>query len=468
MVRITLVNPQIAVTSWTPPLGTLDSTIRLGLAHLSACLKKEGHEVKLIDLRLLRGWGDYDRLVRKQNPEFLGVTMHTCEFYIAVECCRRAKALDSNITTVVGGIHPTMFPDRCLKTGVVDFVLKGEGEISFPKLIKNPDKFPPSFWGETPDLDLLPFPDRDLWSDYTKRIRIPLFPTFQPPMIEMLTKRGCPWHCRFCCGPGEQNLYTVERGGVRIPSIRQRSVANVIEELTQLFNRYKFKSIVFHDDQFVIDPRWAEDFCQSMHDYGFVEKCVKWWAASRADIIVRYPELFIKMKNAGLKMLSVGFESFSDRILKRINKGTTVKQNWEAVKILRRLGIQIYGNFMFGIPYLDGKWYPEDDIKTAKAICRINPEEVSCSSFSPIPGSYLYDFCARNDLILPSATTGLRYPSEPKIKGVDYKFLNDLLSSLSPKRSFTNSAIKVFKNKVFEKIGIYNFVLRQYVKLTKK
>ena len=57
--------------------------------------KEEGHKVELIDLRLLRGWKDYDTLLKKQRPEFLGVTMHTSEFDIAVECCRRAKNFDS-------------------------------------------------------------------------------------------------------------------------------------------------------------------------------------------------------------------------------------------------------------------------------------------------------------------------------------------------------------------------------------
>jgi hypothetical protein len=93
MAKTTLVNPQIAAGSWNAPLGGLDSTsIRLGLAYLSACLKKEGQEVGLIDLRLLKGWKEYDKLLKKQHPEFLGVTAHTCEFHIAIECCRRLRA----------------------------------------------------------------------------------------------------------------------------------------------------------------------------------------------------------------------------------------------------------------------------------------------------------------------------------------------------------------------------------------
>jgi anaerobic magnesium-protoporphyrin IX monomethyl ester cyclase len=456
--RITLVNPQITVTSWNPPLGSLDTTcIRLGLAYLSASLKNEGHKVELIDLRLLKGWKDYDTLLKKQRPEFLGVTMHTSEFDTAVECCRRAKTFDSSITTITGGIHPTMFPSQILKTGVVDYVLRGEGEISFPKFIKNPKNFAPSFWGETPDLNLLPLPDRDLWSDYAKRVQFPLFPTFSPPSIDILTKRGCPWQCGFCCGPGEQNLYTTESSkGARIPSIRQRNVPNVMKELTSLYNRYKFKSIVFHDDQFVIQPKWVEEFCQSMHNYGFVENGVNWWAASRADIIVKYPELFKQMKEAGLTILSVGFESFSNEMLRWINKGITAEQSWEAVTILRKLGIQIYGNFIFGIPYSDGKWYPAYDVELAKAISQIKPEIISTSFFTPMPGSTLYEFCVKNDLILSSTSKklGLRLSNEGKIKGVDYKFLNKLLSSFLPKQPFF-----VRPAKTLQKTRFYTMIL---------
>jgi len=463
MCRVTLVNPQIAMASWNSPFGTMDSTsIRLGLAYLSACLKEAGHEVKLIDLRLLRGWKDYAQLLKNQRPEFLGVTMNTCEFEFAIECCRRAKALDPGLRTVIGGIHPTMCPEKCLETKVVDFVIRGEGEISFPKLVENPKNFPSSFWGETPNLDVIPFPDRNLWSDYEKRIQFPFFQTFLPPMIEILTKRGCPWQCRFCCGPGEQNLYTIEKNGIRVPSIRTRSVENVMEELAQLYKRYRFKSIVFHDDQFVIQPKWVEKFCQAMHDYGFVKKAIKWWAASRANIIVKYPELFRQMKEAGLKMLSVGFESFSERMLRWMNKGTTVEQNWEAVRILRKLGLQIYGNFMFGILYSDGKWHSEDDIQTAKAILKIKPEMISSSFFTPIPGSYFYRFCEENDLVhLPFPTSlGLRNPNEAKIKGIDYVFLNKLLNVIYPKNSFSSCV-----NKVFHKLDSWTVVSTSFLRL---
>ena len=444
----------MATTSWAAPFNNPSAiSMRFSLAYLSACLKAAGHEVNLIDTRLLTGWNEYIQSVKKQAPEFLGVTMHTCEFKVGIECCYYAKKVDQKIKTCVGGIHPTMFPNQILATKVVDYVLRGEGEISFPEFVENPDKFPFSFWGKTPDLDAIPFPDRELWPDYKKRIQIAFMIGLTPPMVEMITGRGCPYQCRFCCGPGEQNLYTTEKDGTRVPYIRQRSVKNVMEELSQLYAQYKFKSIVFHDDQFLLNPKWVQDFCKAMHEYGFVEKGIGWLAASRANLIVKYENIFKEMKNAGLKTVSVGYESFSERMLKWLNKGTTVAENWKATEIIKNLGIAIYGNFIFGIPYSDGNWYREDDIKNAKAIARIKPGFCAYSFFTPVPGSSLYRFCIDKNLFLSHKTKllGSRNPDEAKIRGVDYKYLNQLISSVTDqKRSFslqlTNIIKKLFKN----------------------
>ena len=465
MSRVTLVNPQVSIVGWNASMGSLDNGIRMGLAYLSSALKADGHDVKLIDLRTLKGWEEYDAMVSSQSPDVLGVTMHTVEYNTAIECCRRAKKVNPKIVTIVGGIHPTIAPDECLDTGVVDHVMKGEGEITFPKFVRTPNDFPPSFWGESPDLDKIPFPDRELWPDHEKRTQFSFFNTFKrpflPPTIEMITGRGCPYPCRFCCGPGEQNLYSIEFNGKRVPHIRQRSVENVMKELTELYDKYKFRSIVFHDDQFVINTDRAAEFCEAMHSYGFVEKGVKFWAASRADIIRSNPELFAKLKDAGLNMLSVGFESFSDRMLEWIKKGTTVEDNFEAVKILRKIGIQIYGNFIFGIPYSDGKWYKEDDMKNADAIRTIKPDITSYSFFTPVPGSDLYEFCKERGLIIESSSLGSRSPNEGKIKGVDYEYLNKLTASVIPKRG----PLKTVPIAIIRKLGLYNTALSVLTRL---
>lgn len=281
-----------------------------------------------------------------------------------------------------------MFPEEFLKTGFVDYVLRGEGEISFPKLVEDTSKFPPVFWGETPDLDAIPFEDRTLWPDYEKRIQFSRWglPT---PIVDMLASRGCPGQCKFCCGPGEQNLYTIQReNGSRGFKFRARSVENIMNELVQFYDKYHFKSIVFSDDLFIINPKWVDEFCQAMKDYGFVKSGIKWWATARADIMCRFEWCIEEMKEAGLEMISIGFESFSDRMLEWMNKGVTSEENWEAVRICRRLKIKIFGNF------------------------------------KPISGSQFYDWCMENELIIDSSFTALE--GSRVVKGVNYEFLEQM------------------------------------------
>jgi radical SAM superfamily enzyme YgiQ (UPF0313 family) len=362
----------------------------------------------------------------------VGVTAHTCEHDIAVRSCELAKKVSRDILTMVGGIQATMFPNAFVETGSVDYALKGEGEISFPKWVESPHSFPAIFQGELPDLDQLPFADRTLWEDYGSRIQYPCFGRFLPvPIVDIVAQRGCPWQCKFCCGPGEQNLYVKTVGGRVFPAVRSRGVKGVMEELSDLYDRYRFKGIVFHDDQFIIRPKWAEEFSAAMHEWGFVARKVKFWCAIRADMVIRYERVVRELRGAGLEILSIGFESFSDRMLKWMNKGTTRAQNIEAARIAKSLGIKLYGNVILGMPYEDGKWHVEDDLESLAALDGIvKPEICAMSFFTPIPGSLFYDWCAANGLMVSDAfaLTGQRGVGTARLRGVDYDFLDGLLA----------------------------------------
>ncbi|MFW9973006.1 MAG: B12-binding domain-containing radical SAM protein, partial [Candidatus Odinarchaeota archaeon] len=273
---------------------------------------------------------------------------------------------------------------------------------------------------------------RTLWLDYARRIKYSWW-GLPVPIVDMLTQRGCPWRCKFCCGPGEQNLYTIpHKDGLRGFKFKFRSVENVIEELQELYNKWKFKSIVFSDDEFLIRPKWVKEFCQKMHSYGFVEKGIKWWAAVRADVICNFEELIEEMRDAGLYMISIGFESFSDRMLEWMDKGTTTQQNWKAVEICRNLNLKIFGNFMFGLPYSDGKWYLKEDFLTFKAIFKIKPDVCSTSYFQAIPGSRFFDWFTKKKLIKDTSFSVFRTEGIGNIKGVDYKILQRLRRMINP------------------------------------
>ena len=443
MARVCLINPQVASCSWgsgRAPQNMDEALPRHSLTHLSAVLKHAGHEVSLLDLRLISGWEEYAQALRTGRPDVVCVTAHTIEAEIALECFSRAKSEYSDSLTIAGGIHFTMFPEAAMDTGCVDYVVRGEGEVTLPRLIANPSQFDRIIWGDPPDLDRLPFEDRGLYPDYQSRIDFPLW-DLPRPTVDILTGRGCPWKCRFCCGPGEKNLYTKASGtinpGRRIPYIRRRSVDHVMNELEVLHNQYAFRSLVFHDDQFLLKEAWVMEFCERMHREGYVKRGVRWWAASRADMICRYPEVLKAMKNAGLKIISVGFESFKDEILAWIHKGVDSETNRKAAEICHSLGLDIYANVIFGIPRPNGKWYIADDMVSLKALETIRPRFFSPSFFNPVPGSWFFDWVIQNRLMDDRTlhNRGSRSLNQCWIKGVDYDHLAVLITDLGIKLS---------------------------------
>lgn len=435
--KVLLVNPALAYSTWNADLKkpSPDSIfIRLGIAYLAGALRAKGHEVSLADLRTLSGWSEYTQLVQKLSPDFIGISIHSVEFSIAVEAAKITKKVLPNAIVVAGGIHPTMFPKECIATGVFDYVIQGEGEISFPLLVEEPTRFPKIFWGETPDLDKIPFPEREIWPDLKTRMYSEPFGIsgfrFPLPMAEMINVRGCPYNCTFCCGPGEHQLYTkLSSSGERISYIRGRSISNVVAELEMLIEKYGIKSVMFHDDQFIVFPKWVDEFINALHDRGIVKYGLKWVTSSRADIICRNEDLIGKMADAGLELLIVGFESFSPRILKWFKKGVTVEQNFRAAEICHKYNVKVWANYMLGIP-TDTGWHKEDDLMTVEGVLRVNPVHYSPAFYTPVPGSALYDFYKNNNLILGDEDTeklSNRGAMAPKVKGVDYEFLQAIM-----------------------------------------
>ena len=434
MAKVVLVNPKAKSQKWGTgrhPRCMDDLLPRHGLTYLSASLKRAGHQVILADLRQLAGWEEYERLLLATRPDFVCSTAHTLEVEIACESLVRAKRTLPTCTTVGGGIHLTMDPSPAMETGHVDNVIRGEGEVSLPCLVEEPTAFSPVSWGEPPDLDELPFEDRELYPDYLSRTRFPLW-DLPTPIVDVLTGRGCPWNCRFCCGPGEKQLFTkpsAKDPSKRRPFLRRRSVDHVMAELDQLHRRYHFRSVVFHDDQFLIRPQWVLDFCEKLHRAGYPRRGVRWWAASRADMVCRYPNVFKSMRDAGLQIISIGFESFSEPVLKWLNKGVSVESNFRAAEICHKLGLQIYANVIFGVPRADGRWYLADDLASFNGLRVVRPRYLSPSLLTPIPGSWLFDWSTRLDLLREDApnATGSRNPGNHPLKGVDYKKLERLL-----------------------------------------
>ncbi|MHB1006797.1 MAG: B12-binding domain-containing radical SAM protein [Chloroflexota bacterium] len=416
--RVTLVYPGIVGAGFASAGKGMDAGwISHGLCMLGACARQAGHEVDLIDLRALDGWDHYRAEIARRKPRVVGVTMMSVDYNPAMKAMALAKAVDPAIVTVVGGPHPTVALDEVAADANVDHIVTHEGENAFITLLarleagEKPERV---IHGDRPDLDGLPYADRDLflneWRQAGYTLESPEVPLagLEAPFVTVIAGRGCIYNCYFC-QPAERTLF----GG----RVRRRSVANVIGELKDLRDRYHFRSLLIHDDCLTEDRQWVEEFCRAYHAEGFTQP---FFCQSRADIIVRNEDMVRSMREVGLAGFFIGFESGSQRMLNFLRKGTKVEQNLAAARLCRKLGIRVWANYMLGLPT-----ETKDEIMaTVRMLKEIDPDYYSPAFYTPHPGSDLYDYCIQNDLsLIKDHDSYRRNPTEVKIKGHDYAFL---------------------------------------------
>jgi hopanoid biosynthesis associated radical SAM protein HpnJ len=300
------------------------------------------------------------------------------------------KAANPDCTIAFVGGHPTARPDEVLKlSGAIDIAGRKEFDhsmvevangidwdkingISYRKagaIHHNPERPPLS----DEDLDKLPFVTevyaRDL--DYLRYNS----PYCQYPYVSMYTGRGCPARCTFCLWP------QVTQGH----QYRVRSPENVLEEVRTMKDKFpKMKELFFDDDTFTADPARARRIAQLLKPLG-----VTWSTNSRAN--VDYETLKI-LKDGGLRLFVVGYESGNAQILKNIKKGVGLERARRFTRDCRELGILIHGTFILGLPG-ETRETIEESMRFAQ---EMDCETIQVSLASPYPGTELFEYVTRN------------------------------------------------------------------------
>lgn len=357
----------------------------LGICYLAAMLEKEGLPVKLLDCAIA---SEHEVVNGIKWADVVGISAPTVLASRALLLAKYAKERAKIV--IVGGPHATLQPEFFLKSGYVDFVVRGEGEYTLLELLRAIDQLNGLMHTkgisyvkngkvihnpERPlikNLDEIPFPARHLlplqrYFRYQK-----LFMGGPSPRLRMITSRGCPFSCIFCAKEIFGRFY------------RSRSPCNVVDEMDLLFDRYGVKYIDFVDDIFTINKQRTLELCNEIIRRGLHEK-ISWSCETRVDL-VDY-QLLVNMRKAGCKEIFFGVESGSQRILNTLNKGFSVEQIRGAIKAAKRAGLIVNCFLIIGTP----SETIQDIELTKNLIFTTKPDYIGVSIFTPLPGTRAFE-----------------------------------------------------------------------------
>ena len=367
----------------------------LGLAYVAAVLRREGHEVRILDCILRHDqFGSVRDAVAEFRPGMVGIGATSSLFRTAVRIAEMTKAVNPGTRTVLGGVHPSILPEDVCREAAVDFAVQGEGETTAPALAaaldggSAPDDLPGIAFARdgrvvvnpTPplvdDLDSLPVPAYDLLPirSYTS------LQISKHPFASMITSRGCPYRCVFCSA-------RTTMGG----RYRRNSPRRTVDEISGLVDRFGVREVLFKDSEFTFDAARVEEFCDQLLGERFR---VRWTCNGR----IGNPSLSLlqKMRAAGCRQVEYGVESGDEEILKAIDKRITVDQVKETFALTRKAGIRSIANFMIGNPG-ETRESVEKSLRLAK---EIRADYCDFSFATAFPGTRLYDLAREKGWLL--------------------------------------------------------------------
>jgi len=245
------------------------------------------------------------------------------------------------------------------------------------------------------DLDTLPFADRDIFQ-YDEILRA------NDGWVDMMSGRGCPYDCSYCCNPGLKARY---RGLGKY--VRWRSPANVLAEIAALRARYPLRTINFQDDTFTLDRRWTLEFCAA-----YRQACgLPFWINTRVERLDE--EIVEALAAAGCRGVRVGVESGNEYLRQEIlKKRMSNAEILAAVRRVQRQGMQVYTCNMIGIPGETPAMIDE----TIALNRELQPTELQFSVFYPYPMTELHEVCEREGYIEPGATLPSYYGRQSILK----------------------------------------------------
>lgn len=363
-----------------PPLPPTD------LMYLASIAENCGFEAIIRDYS--QG-GNFEADLKEIQPNYLVANIATPTFKSDMMAAQLAKEIVPSICTIVKGApFLTYNTNTIYENPFIDYVIIGEAELTLKDILDGvPDNeilgicyrenFQPVKNDKRPfidNLDILPFPARHLVDNS-------IYKRPDNGKVQAVVKvaRGCPFHCFFC-------LATPVSGA----KVRTRSPENIVAELKECVEKYNIKNFLFWSDIFNFNREWTLELCQKIIESGLK---ITWSSNTRADTMD--DEMAKMMYKSGCRLVSIGVESGSQKMLDNIGKKITLDDIRNTVKILKKNKIKIYNYFVIGLP-----WETEETVEeTIKFAIELDSNFISFYTATPLPGTKYFAYAMLNKLV---------------------------------------------------------------------
>lgn len=385
--KILLINPPVQVNT-DPEIPSL------GISCIANGLKKNGHTVEVLDIDGHRySKGEVTGFIKNSDADIIGIgglaTVYSYLHWLIPEI----KRIKPRIEIVLGGAIASSLRERCFERLNIDYEVIGEGEITVAELVKEmrtSRKFAEikgigyrtengeiAFTKNRPlmeSLDDVPMLDDELFP-------MEVYLRNAKGFMQIHAQRGCPHACTFCF-----NCYRVVSGRVRY-----RPFNKVVDEIEYFQKKYKNKIKVFaiSGECITMNKKWLIDFCKEIIRRKLK---IKYRVTSRVDTLC--PERLKWLKKSGCRIISLGLESGSDKILKIMNKRATAEQGKKAVALAKRYIKFVETYIIYGYA---GE--TRETLKDTVKFCKEINNPTSTYIATPFPGTVLYEMAVKKGSI---------------------------------------------------------------------
>lgn len=380
--------------------GVEDITVPpAGCLYVGSALKKANYSVKIHHISSKQIEETVNEIILSK-PLFIGFSVITGSPVVhSARMSRLIKGHSPESPIVWGGIHPSLIPESCLHEDSIDFVIRGEGEVTVVEFAnqliqkESIEQLPGLCWKDSnnkihinPERAFIRDLDQSLqdWTliDPLNYIRQGFDGT---KYISLITSRGCPHNCGFC-----YNLIFNKRRW------RAHSVEYVINTVKELKERTGINSVTFNDDNFLVNQTRGFAILEGLRQIGVRVS----WLEVRLDKI--NDNILQRLSEYGVKTLFVGWESGSDSTLKQIDKGFNTSLIRDGFRLAAKYSFQIDASAIVGFPFENKKdWKKTVDM--ALQIDKLNPgrNKINIGVYVPYPGTPIAEIAKKKGFTFP-------------------------------------------------------------------